>query len=115
MLALRRRIAVTVMGLFAASSCGASPGDPVEDSRAELTRLYTLSVAIDTCPDADLTDAEEEKLDRAISAVEAKLALTEEASEALYTQLSAAADNDKGAFCKEVVPTMKDLIDKLPD
>lgn len=88
---------------------------PVDDRQAELVRLYTLSVAIDTCSGLEISDADEDKLDGAIAAVEAKLGLTEEASATLYTRLSAAADNDKDAFCSKITPNLKDALDKLPN
>ncbi|MBV8565982.1 MAG: hypothetical protein JO163_00990 [Methylobacteriaceae bacterium] len=86
-----------------------------DGSQNPLVQLYKLSVAIDVCSDVDLSADEEEKLDKAISSIEAKLALTEEASEDLYTRLSALADNDKDTFCKAIVPTLKEAIAKLPN
>ena len=87
----------------------------VDGSQDQLVKLYKMSVAIDVCSDVELSADEEEKLDKAISSIEAKLALTEEASEDVYTRLSAQADNDKDAFCKAIAPTLKETIAKLPD
>jgi hypothetical protein len=101
-----------IVGVAALPAAAAEQATP--DTRAELVRLYTLSVAIDTCDGVDISSDEEDRLDRAISAAEAKLALTEEASSALYDRLSATADSDKGGFCKAVVPTLQPTIDKLP-
>jgi hypothetical protein len=112
-----RHAAVSGAALFLAmfATVAAVGQTAVDDLERELVGLYTLSVAIDTCSDLDVPTADETKLDQAISAVEAKLALTEEASEALYARLSATADNDKDGFCKEVASTFKEAIAKLPD
>jgi hypothetical protein len=101
-----------IVGIAALPATAAEQTTP--DTRAELTQLYTLSVAIDTCDGIDISSDDEDRLDKAISAAEAKLALTEEASSALYDQLSAAADSDKDGFCKDVMPKLKPMIDKLP-
>lgn len=115
MLALRlvspATIAV-VAGLAAMAQAGAQTA---EDPKSRIVTLYTLSIAIDICGGLDLSGSDEDKLEAAISTVEGQLALTEEASEDLYSRLSAAADNDKDVFCKGVVPTLKDTIEKLPD
>jgi hypothetical protein len=95
-------------------TAAAVPYSP-EEGRAQLELLYRLSVAIDSCDDIDLSEAEENKLDKTITDLEGKLALTEQAAQDWYTQMSAAADKDKDGFCKEAVPLLKPTIDKLPD
>jgi len=105
------------LALFAGAAAflaAAAEAQQAPDTRAQLVSLYTLSVAIDSCGDIDVSDADEDRLDRAISAAEAKLALTEEASGTLYDQLSATADSDKAAFCGAVGPKVKASIEKLP-
>ena len=109
-----RHAAVSGAALFIATFAPVAAQTPADPDR-DLVGLYTLSVAIDTCGDLDVSTEDETRLDHAISALEAKMALTEEASEALYRRLSATADNDKDGFCKTVGSTFKDAIAKLPD
>ena len=114
MLTLRLALVAAAM-LSVALAPHPARAQTADGSQDPLVKLYKLSVAIDVCSEVDLSADEEEKLDKAISSIEAKLALTEEASEDLYTRLSALADNDKDAFCKAIVPTLKEAIAKLPN
>jgi hypothetical protein len=86
-----------------------------QDDHARLELLYRLSVAVDSCDNVDLTEADEDKLDKAITALEGQLSLSEQAAQDWYTQLSATADTDKESFCKETVPLLRPTVEKLPD
>lgn len=110
-----RLASIVGSAVLVAAATAQADTPPAPDWRGQLVKLYTLSVAIDTCGEIGISSGDEDRLDRAISAAEAKLALTEEASGALYDQLSATADNDREAFCKEVAPKVKPGIDKLPE
>ncbi len=114
-MALSRLASAATAAALTCAACMQARAQTATDWQARLVDLYTLSVAIDVCDDLNVTTEDEDRLDKAISAVEAKLALTEEASAALYDQLSKTADSDRDGFCREIGPKVKTSIAKLDE
>ena len=85
-----------------------------EDATASLTRLYRLDLVISACKDADVAEADQERLDNAIDAAERASGLDEAARQKIYDDLESAAEKDPPTFCKAEMPGLATALKALP-
>jgi len=109
---LRNTIAL-LMATVALPLAHSARAQSQEEVQSMVVGLYLVSVAVDVC-DLEISKEQEKRLEHWIEWAEEKLKVADRKLEKAYTEMEAAAEKDKEAFCAKMKPIAAKTLKELP-